>query len=157
MANEALKRRMSGIKDSRGPQGIASRGKNVYNSGSNAARTSGGPGIGRPPMDGGVPGQMAGQEELPVENGVPSIQQIVQRFQEMSAPKQLGPPGMGGIGGGMPVPEMNNQPPPMPPPPVDPMQQMMGGMPMNPMMGGMQPPPGMPNPAAIGRRLGVAR
>jgi len=42
--------RMQGIQsqDARGPVGILSRGKNIYNHGSNAAHMGGGPQFGRP-------------------------------------------------------------------------------------------------------------
>lgn len=39
---------LRGIKDSRGPIGILSRGKNIYNGGSTAAHSGGGPQFGRP-------------------------------------------------------------------------------------------------------------
>lgn len=40
--------RLNGIQDSRGPKGILSRGKNVYNGGTSAAHSGGGPQFGRP-------------------------------------------------------------------------------------------------------------
>lgn len=46
--NEALLRRLMGIKDARGKVGIYSRGKNVYRGGSNAAHAGGGVQYGRP-------------------------------------------------------------------------------------------------------------
>lgn len=45
---EELMRLLSGMKDSRGPQGIAARGANIYNGTSNAAHRGGGPQFGRP-------------------------------------------------------------------------------------------------------------
>jgi len=46
---------LQGMKDSRGPQGIYSRGRNVYNATSLAAQKGGGPQYGRPPA--GIPTQ----------------------------------------------------------------------------------------------------
>ena len=40
--------KLQGLKDSRGPVGILSRGKNIYNGGSGAAHSGGGPQFGRP-------------------------------------------------------------------------------------------------------------
>lgn len=45
---DAVRRRLQGITDPRGSTGIMSRGSNVYSGGLPAARTGGGPGIGRP-------------------------------------------------------------------------------------------------------------
>lgn len=50
MADEALQRRLKGQQDSRGPVGILSRGKNVYNGASTAAHSGGGQQYGRPRM-----------------------------------------------------------------------------------------------------------
>lgn len=46
--NNALLRRLQGIKDSRGPIGMFSRGKNIYGGVSNAAHKGGGIQYGRP-------------------------------------------------------------------------------------------------------------
>lgn len=54
MADAALQRRLLGVNDPRGPQGIMSRGANVYNGGSPSAHSGGGPQFGRPrtnPLD----------------------------------------------------------------------------------------------------------
>lgn len=48
MANSNLMGKLQGNKDSRGLQGILSRGTNVYNGGSTAAHSGGGPQFGRP-------------------------------------------------------------------------------------------------------------
>ena len=47
-SKDALLRRLSGIKDSRGAVGIAARGKNIYRGGSRAAHSGGGIQFGRP-------------------------------------------------------------------------------------------------------------
>lgn len=46
--NDNMLKRLQGIQDSRGMQGILSRGQNIYNSGSFAAQKGGGPQFGRP-------------------------------------------------------------------------------------------------------------
>lgn len=46
--NSALQKRLLGQVDSRGMQGIFSRGKNIYHGGTNAAHSGGGPQYGRP-------------------------------------------------------------------------------------------------------------
>lgn len=170
--DDALKRRLSGNKDSRGPQGIMSRGKNVYNGGTNAARSGGGANIGRPPTPGGgsAGGAMnanIGKPGVGSDAGVPSLSDIIQRMTNIAAPPveknamnstgqvAPGPPGIGGVGGGSPMPEMQGAPymgePQMSgglPPEMGMQQQMPGGM--------MQPGqiPGPP-PNALARRLGV--
>ena len=53
---------LQGMKDSRGPQGILSRGKNVYNATSHAAQSGGGMQYGRYPYD--IPNQQAIQRRL---------------------------------------------------------------------------------------------
>lgn len=53
---EDVMKRLMGIKDARGQVGALARGKNMY-PGGNAARTGGGPNIGRPAMGGNVPGK----------------------------------------------------------------------------------------------------
>lgn len=50
---EEFMRRLMGMQDSRGPQGIAARGANVYNMGSPVAQQGGGMQFGRPRM--GIP------------------------------------------------------------------------------------------------------
>lgn len=149
MANDALKRRLTGTKDSRGPKGIMARGKTIYKGGLNSARTGGGANIGRPVSTGMGSGGSAssgggGSQNANVGVG-PSLQEIVQKFQMMQmrppsippsglnnvsglpAPPnpQIGPPGMGGVGGA-----------------INPQQPNPGQF------------PGL-NPAAIARRLGV--
>jgi hypothetical protein len=44
-----LQKRLMGMKDPRGLEGIFSRGKNVYNSASSSAQSGGGQQYGRPP------------------------------------------------------------------------------------------------------------
>ncbi len=44
----AVTRRLGGLQDHRGPVGILSRGKNIYNGVSSAAHRGGGPQFGRP-------------------------------------------------------------------------------------------------------------
>ena len=45
---QALVKRLSGVKDPRGPVGILGRGKNIYNTTSHAAHKGGGSQYGRP-------------------------------------------------------------------------------------------------------------
>lgn len=46
--NKQLQKRLLGIQDPRGKQGIFSRGANVYNAGTSVAHAGGGPQFGRP-------------------------------------------------------------------------------------------------------------
>lgn len=89
-AEDAMKRRLTGAKDSRGPQGIAARGSNVYNGGSAAATTGGGPGIGRPPTNPGA-GAMAGGVSASQGAGTPntpfSMGDIVAKYNQMQSPQ----------------------------------------------------------------------
>lgn len=62
MANNSA-RRLSGEQDSRGPKGIFSRGKNVYNGGTGAAHSGGGPQFGRPRKS-VLPAPRAGQSPV---------------------------------------------------------------------------------------------
>lgn len=118
MPNEALKRRLTGQKDSRSTQGIMSRGANVYNGGTPNATSGGGPGFGRPPgipqtppVPGGMqpgmptPPPMGGMQPPgltsggpPAPGAPPDMSSIVQSMIQ-NAPPQYGPPGMGGVGG----------------------------------------------------------
>lgn len=123
--NDAIQRRLTGQGDSRGSAGILSRGPNVYNGGSNAAHSGGGPQFGRPPempgMDGEIPGAppavagpggAPGPGMMPVENPMAPIVANMQQMSDLmpspsgetdnpilAALKQGGPPGMGGVGG----------------------------------------------------------
>lgn len=127
--NDAIQRRLTGQPDARGPAGIMSRGSNVYNGGSSAAHSGGGPQFGRPPeMGGGIPGLGAppdpmggapvdpagapGPGMMPVENPMAPIVANMQQMSDgmpspsgetenpiIAALNQGGPPGMGGVGG----------------------------------------------------------
>lgn len=45
---DAVRRRLAGVRDSRGMSGIMGRGKNIYANGTYAAHSGGGPQFGRP-------------------------------------------------------------------------------------------------------------
>lgn len=123
VANAAMQRRITGQPDSRGAQGIAARGANVYNGGSMSAHSGGGPQFGRPPMGppnsppvgmangNGLP--MGGEPGMaPVQNPMAPILQNMQQLSDvipspsgetdnpvMAAMRQAAPPGPGGVGG----------------------------------------------------------
>jgi hypothetical protein len=67
---EDVLKKLQGIKDSRGPVGQLARGNNMY-PGGNAARTGGGPDIGRPPE---------------AANAQGAIQETMQRMQQGNMP-----------------------------------------------------------------------
>lgn len=149
----AVQRRMTGQGDSRGPSGILSRGTNVYNGGSPAAHSGGGPQFGRPPTPPGLGGNMP-----------PGL----------GGPIPGAPPGDGGPMGGAPGPGMAPVESPMAPIVAN-MQQLESPMPSpagefdNPVLAALKQggPPGMGgvggNPsnvspeimAAIVRKLGA--
>lgn len=83
---DAMKRRLTGMKDSRGPQGIAARGSNVYNGGSAAATTGGGPGIGRPPSAPSDPA-MGGNPPPSQGSGPLGMGDIVAKYNQMQSPQ----------------------------------------------------------------------
>lgn len=156
-SESAIKRRMTGQPDSRGPQGMMARGSNVYRGGAPNAHSGGGPQFGRPPV--GSPNG-GGMMPPPGNSGAP--------------PAGGMPPGMGPPGG---MPPQGGAPPvdnPMAPilenmKQMEPIQPSPSGATGNPIMEAMQQggPPGEggvggnPNQvspeilAAIVRRLGA--
>jgi len=121
VSENAIQRRMTGQGDSRSMPGMLSRGANVYNGGSPAAHSGGGPQFGRPPTAGGPPmvppgldmaGGAPGPGMAPVDNPMAPIVANMQQMQDfmpspsgetanpiLAALQQGGPPGMGGVGG----------------------------------------------------------
>lgn len=77
---EDVLKRLQGIKDPRGLVGEMARGKNMY-PGGDAARTGGGPGIGRPPEAVGEPGRTVTPEMLAAVQAKTGTQPVPQQMQ----------------------------------------------------------------------------
>lgn len=176
MADAAMQRRLMGQKDSRSTQGIISRGANVYKGGTSAARTGGGPNIGRPTGSGtgGGAGAAGGSLNANVGNQAQSggdMAGIIQRMIQNKLQPQQTPPAVSttglpapqlpqtapgqpqGVGSGFPgvgdFPGMNSMP----------AGNAQGLMPIGGQFapGAPPPQPGQPAPlmGAIQRRLGM--
>lgn len=94
---EDIMKKLQGIKDSRGPVGQLARGNNVY-PGGNAARTGGGPGIGRPPEAAANPaiqqamGRMQAAQQGPApQAAAPAQANAQQRMTNPASPMTANP------------------------------------------------------------------
>jgi len=121
---KAIERRL-GMQDSRGPQGIMSRGANVYNGGTPQAQSGGGPQFGRPSNQSGQAPQAGGEDAGALS---PSLTTLLGSL----PPQAAGPPSMAAAGGAPLPPGIASQ------------AGIPGGLP-----GGL-PPTGAPVPPGAG-------